>query len=191
MKFSILILTLPSRINSFFPKITEHLQSQIGNRNDIEILALYDNKRRSVGEKRNALLDLARGKYLTFIDDDDRVSDDYISSIMKVIDNENTDCIVFDCMCTINNQIKRYCKYGIEYNYTCTKDHPVQQWTGKPAHTMVYRSEIAKKYRYPEKNRGEDMSWVSQACLDIKKQSRIDKLLYYYDFNKSTSETRN
>lgn len=37
---------------------------------------------------------------------------------------------------------------------------------------------------------GEDIDWSKRACLDIKEQTRIDKVLYYYDTNYSTtSET--
>ena len=49
---------------------------------------MFDNKKRSVGEKRQDLLNLAKGQYLVFIDDDDRISDDYISSIIQAM-NEN------------------------------------------------------------------------------------------------------
>ena len=54
----------------------------------MEIIGLFDNKKRSVGEKRQDLLNLAKGQYLVFIDDDDRISDDYISSIIQAM-NEN------------------------------------------------------------------------------------------------------
>ena len=48
----------------------------------------------STGEKRNLLLSRAEGKYICFIDDDDDISDDYVSSIMRALE-ENPDC---DCV---------------------------------------------------------------------------------------------
>lgn len=189
MKLSILIPTVPSRIDNFFPAIIKHVNSQIDklNRVDIELIGLLDNKRRKVGEKRNNLLNLAKGQYVVFIDDDDRVSDDYVESIMKVLDDGDCDCIVFDSICNIDGKFTYYCKYGIEYDYT----KQGKDWFGKPAHTMVYSSIIAKKYTFPCEQYGEDKAWVKKACLEIKIQKRINKVLYFYDFSYKTSETDN
>lgn len=189
IKLSILIATVPSRLNTFFPTLIDSLNAQIGNRDDIEILGFYDNKKRTVGQKRNDLLDLAEGEFLTFIDDDDRVADDYIESIMECIyNNPNADCIVFDCITTIDGDTNNptYSKYSIQYDYT----HVGDQWRGKPAHTMVWKSEIAKGTSYLSQNYGEDIDWVKRACVNIIDEIRIDKVLYYYDFNNSTTETR-
>ena len=55
---------------------------------------------------------------------------------------------------------------------------------------MVYRTSISKNHKYSDMNNGEDYDWVKRACLDIKNQTRIDKVLYYYDAEYATlSET--
>jgi glycosyltransferase involved in cell wall biosynthesis len=167
------------------------LLEQSKNYPGVEIIGLFDNKKRSVGEKRQDLLNLAKGKYLVFIDDDDRISDDYISSIITAMNMyPDTDCIVFDCICCIeNSSLKKLCKYGIEFEYGDINNGT--EWRGKPAHTMVYKSSIAKAHLYNSVNFGEDIDWVVRACKDIKHQTRIDKVLYYYDCQeKTTSETR-
>lgn len=187
IKLTILIATVPSRLHTFYPRLMDSINKQISGRDDVEVIGLYDNKKRSVGEKRNSLLSLAQGQFLTFIDDDDRIADDYIQSIISTIDdNSDADCIVFDCETTIDGGDKHFSKYSIHFEYGRTGD----QWRGKPAHTMIWRSDIAKKYLYPDKNYGEDADWVVRACADIKKEVRIDKILYYYDFNNTTTETR-
>lgn len=191
MKLSILVPSVPSRLNYFFPRIMKQLLQQCANFPEVEIIGLFDNKKRTVGEKRQDLLNLARGEYLVFIDDDDRISDEYISSIIESINNNpNTDCIVFDCICCINNsELKKLCKYGIEFEYGDINNG--LEWRGKPAHTMVYKSDIAKKHLYNFVNFGEDIDWVVRASKDIKHQTRIDKILYYYDCqDQTTSETR-
>lgn len=189
IKLSILIATVPSRIRTFYPNLLDSINSQIRDRNDIEVIGFYDNKKRTVGSKRNELLKLAQGQFLTFIDDDDRIANDYIKSIMEYIEkNPNADCIVFDCITTIDGDKDNptYSKYSINYDYT----HNGDQWRGKPAHTMVWKSSIAKKHIYVDQNYGEDIDWVKRACQDIKNEIRIDKVLYYYDFNNATTETR-
>lgn len=189
IKLSILILTVPNRVGESFLSLVNHLQTQIDleKTNAVEILGLFDNKKRTVGEKRQALLQIANGSYLVFIDDDDRVADTYIKDILLAL-KDDPDCVVFDCLCTMNNTKRIYCKYGIEYEYKDTDQDG--NWFGKPAHTMVYRAAIAKKHHYQSVSVGEDVEWVKRACNEIKKQNRISKVLYYYDYNDSTSETR-
>jgi glycosyltransferase involved in cell wall biosynthesis len=203
IKLSILISTIPRRVNNFFPSLVNKLMAQIGDRQDIEIVGFFDNKKRSVGHKRNELLKLAQGEYLVFIDDDDDITDDYISSIMYALSaNPEADCVVFDCITTINGDTNNqtYSKYSTAYEYgqvPATSVNPLNpawtiqnQWRGKPAHTMVYKASIAKGHIYVDKNYGEDVDWVVRACKDIKNEIRIDKVLYLYNFNSAVSETR-
>jgi glycosyltransferase involved in cell wall biosynthesis len=196
-KLSILIPSLTTRF-SFLSSLVIKLSSQIEqlNRNDIHINVLMDNRKRTIGEQRNILLDIADGEFLTFIDDDDDISDNYLQSIMFEIDrNSKIDCIVFDCLCTVDKNKPTggrqfYSKYGIEYEYTklepwttvnCYKRPQVESWFGKPSHTMVWNSKIAKQCRFPSKNVGEDFDWVQQAWPLIKNQIRIPKVLYFYN----------
>jgi glycosyltransferase involved in cell wall biosynthesis len=49
---------------------------------------------KSIGDKRNDLLELSEGKFIVFIDDDDEVDTEYISLIINTIkSNEDIDCI--------------------------------------------------------------------------------------------------
>lgn len=187
VKLSILIPTVPNRVGNSFLRLVTDLQKQIGTRKNVEILGVFDNKRRTLGEKRDTMLQMAIGDYVVFIDDDDRVAPTYVADILGALEkNPDADCVVFDSICTINKTKKVHCKYGIEYEYT-PKYKDV--WTGKPAHTMVYKSSIAKNHRYSSCTFGEDVDWVKRACKEIKNQVRIDKVLYFYDCDKTTSET--
>lgn len=191
---TILIPTVPSRIDYFYPRIMKQLIDQTKNYNNIELISFFDNKKRTIGQKRCEMLNLVQGKYVTFIDDDDRISDDYINEIMKVINtNSDIDCIVYNTETKIESTQKIVlCKYGIEFDNAGYINSEQTQWRGKPSHTMVWKSKIAKSHRFPNKQNGEDMVWVNNAYLDIKTQHRIDKILYYYDAcYGTTSETAN
>jgi glycosyltransferase involved in cell wall biosynthesis len=153
---------------------------------DIELLALFDNKKRQIGEKRDNMLSLANGEYLVFIDDDDRIAPEYIEVIMDTLyANPETDCVVFDSIVSIESQPGILCKYGIEFEYGYILGG--KEWRGKPAHTMVYKSSIAKSHRYTDMGAGEDVDWVKRACQDIRVQTRIDRVLYFYDQGGSTT----
>ena len=190
IKLSILVPTVPSRIELFYVKIMKELLRQIEPyKNEIELISLFDNKKRSIGKKRQEMVNLAQGEYIVFIDDDDRISDDYINQIMtKLSENPECDCVVFDSICRVNGGINKLCKYGIEFEYGDINDG--LEWRGKPAHTMVYAASIVKNHQYTDMGNGEDCDWVKRAYLDIKNQTRIDKVLYYYDAEYNTlSET--
>jgi glycosyltransferase involved in cell wall biosynthesis len=191
LKLSVLVASVPSRLSFFYPRLMKQLIDQTKERNDVEILGFFDNKKRSVGQKRQGLLDLANGEYVVFIDDDDRITDNYIEKIMNTLyENNNVDCVVFNTICKVNNGEPKLCKYGIEFEYGDIKINQKKEWRGKPAHTMVYKSSIAKKHRYSDLSNGEDIDWVKRAYLDIKTQIRIDEVLYFYDANyTTTSET--
>jgi len=189
IKLTILVPTVPNRYNNFYLRLMCNLLEQIKPYNDIELIGLFDNKKRSIGLKRDEMLKLAQGEYLVFIDDDDRISEDYVKEIMDALyKNPNTDCVVFDCICCVNGSATIYGKYGIEFENSKINDG--KESRGKPAHTMVYKSSIAKKHNFNDMQNGEDFNWIFRACLDIKHQTRIDKVLYYYDAEyNTTSET--
>lgn len=182
MKLSILIPTLPSRF-AFFARLWAILEPQLTP--EVEVLWLGDRRVMSVGAKRNALLALASGRYLMFCDDDDRLGDTFVADVLAAIESD-ADCIVYDSIVTHGGKRPKRCVYGIEYDY----EETVDLWAGRPAHTMTWKSSIAKQCKFPEINFTEDTKWVAQAWPLIKTQYRIDKVLYYYDFDRRTSETR-
>ena len=65
---SILICTIQSRAE-YLKELLDELNHQIQFSN-VQVLWLGDNKSMSVGTKRNALLSIAEGEWVCFIDDD-------------------------------------------------------------------------------------------------------------------------
>lgn len=197
MKLSILIPSLPMRVGNFLSRVVEELDYQIQEleRDDVELLVFIENKGQSIGEKRNDLIRLSTGGFITFVDDDDRVGEDYVSSIIEAIDEHSeADCIVFDSFCTVSNSmdgsVASYsflCKYGVEFEPKGHTDNA--PWYGKPAHTMVWNSKIMRDHKFPDLIRKEDVVWVESAWRDIKEQVRIDKTLYFYDYDAATSQS--
>ena len=82
---SILTPAVPSRFGQI-EKLMLELHRQIRDL-PVEHLVLLDNKRRTVGEKRDALLRAARGEYISYVDDDDYVSNDYVFSLLAAIES--------------------------------------------------------------------------------------------------------
>ncbi len=99
---SILIATIQGR-EPQFAVLLEHVTSQCRRRGwlgagdeagTVEILWEKDDKTISIGAKRQILLERARGKFVAFIDDDDWVSDNYVSRIVDAIaSHPRIDCV--------------------------------------------------------------------------------------------------
>src|SRR3990167_4215726 len=86
MIWSIMISAIPERYHSAQPLLFSLLETQaVGRMPDVELVYLLDNKRRNVGAKRNALMSIATGEYVSFIDDDDQVAPDYVRRIYSAI----------------------------------------------------------------------------------------------------------
>jgi glycosyltransferase involved in cell wall biosynthesis len=188
MLLSVLIPTIPDRTEEFWVDLVDHVNRMMGDNHDIELLSLYDNRKRSVGAKRNDLLNIARGKFLTFIDDDDVIHNDYFKIICPILREQDPDVLCFTQLVSINGSEPKPCHYGVDLPYYETNE----LWQGKPAHTMIWRSAIAKQVMFPETNFREDMDWVARASamVDPAKQIRIPETLYHYRFNDETSRTR-
>src|SRR5688500_10762390 len=113
---SILIPTVPRRVETFFPRLIKKLEAQITEPGSVEILGLYDNKLTTVGGKRNLLLDAARGDFLVFLDDDDDVCDDYLATLLPVLRAfPETDVVTYWQCCTIDGRAPKLCHYGLQY----------------------------------------------------------------------------
>jgi len=189
---SILIATIPGRICDDFPRIVKELlrqkQALAEHKNLIEIIGFFDTQHRTIGAKRNGLLALAQGSFLAFVDDDDSVAPNYLAKLFETVsENPTADVVVFDQQCQIDDNPPYHCVYGIEYDYVYDGG-PL--WTGKPAHTMLWASRIAKAHRFPDLMFGEDSAWARACSLDVKYQARIGETLYYYHFNSKKTASR-
>ena len=187
--WSILVATIPGRMTTVFPRLMADVLAQVAPYgDDVEVLWLGDNQRWTVGEKRQALLEMARGRFLNFLDDDDRIAPDFVATILPILQEKpDTDVVVYEQLADVNG-VAVHCFYGAEFEYR--DEGPL--WFGKPAHNMVWRAAVAKQARFSAKDFGEDTEWVVEACkfANSAKQVRIDKVLYYYLFDSRHSETR-
>jgi len=87
MKWSILILTQPSRVE-FLERLMSYLGPQLLDFNDIELVITLFDKQFSIGENRANMIEAAKGEYVNFVDDDDLIAEDYVNSIYPLLDGE-------------------------------------------------------------------------------------------------------
>jgi glycosyltransferase involved in cell wall biosynthesis len=184
IKLTILICTLDTRIDDF-KILLESLKKQPYYR-DIEVLWIGDNKKRLVGRKRNDLLRLAQGDYICFVDDDDKITPDYIQNLLEGI-KLGMDVVNFDVECSVNGGVFKKVYY--DANYKSDKNFP-GHYERIPNHLMCVKRELAMKAGFPEKQFAEDQVYAARLLPFLKTQARIKKTMYYYVFNHKKSETQ-
>jgi len=196
IKFSILMLSIPERIESMTAAV-KHLQEQadaVGQGKAVEILVLLDNRSKSISEKRNDLLQIARGKYIAFLDDDDAVSKDYMSKILKAIDENDVDCISFNQWCSIDGE-------PMDVEFAIGNPHG-QLWREEdgflgdikrpPYHMCLWRSTIAKSEAFnpvygANGQSSEDIDWLLRLYPKIQTEHHIDDSLHGYIYSSQTT----
>jgi len=151
----------------------------------VEIIICTDNKQMRVGSKRNLLLGLASGDYISFIDDDDIVTQTYVKYLLAGMETKK-DVILFDVEISINGE--RYKKVYYDVNFHIDSNFP-NCYKRIPNHIMCWKKKIITA-KFPPINRGEDAQWSKKMKDKIKSQAKIQKTLYYYNFSHQTSETQ-
>ncbi len=182
MKLSILIPTLEKRTEQYFI-VQEALLDQIGESNDIQIINHMDKGELSIGAKRNLLLDAAKGEYVAFFDDDDIPSSNYIQHIMEGI-NKNVDCVSLRGVITWNGSNPELFEHSIKYPEYKTNDTGAIKYERYPNHLNAIKSSIAKQFKFPEINHGEDTDYATQIKNSglIKTEHYVDAVTYHYQY---------
>ena len=182
IKLSILIPTTPDR-EPLFQELMAALDRQIGDREDIQILVAYDNKEKTIGAKRNELLQEAKGEYVCFIDSDDMVSPHYIEILMAGIDME-VDCVSLRGVMTTNGKNPEVFEHSIKYKKYETVEGAGIKYLRYPNHLNCIRASIAKQFSFPEKNHGEDYLWAKKIHESglIRSEFYAENIIYYYQY---------
>jgi len=180
MELSILICTLESRLN-FLQRVYANIDGQIKRHNlqeEVEILIHQDRGEKSIGTKRNELIEQAKGKYVCFVDDDDNVSPFYVMSIYKGC-QQDKDCCSLTGLITVDGRHQKKFTHSLQYKEYKEVN---KQYFRPPNHLNPIRKTIAEKFRFKEKNFGEDTDWamrISKAGA-IKTEAVITVPLYFY-----------
>lgn len=188
---SILVCSVHTRYNTFLPKIQEQLFTQYNSLSEpdqerVEIIVLTDNKKMMLGHKRNTMIDIAQGKYIVFVDDDDRIAPDYIQSLLDATESD-ADSIVFQAEVSLNGEHPKLCYYskGVREDFnTPSAYHRI------PNHICCIKKEVSIKSSFPNVLYGEDAGYGKVLLPHLKTEHKIDKVLYYYDYNAETTETQ-
>jgi len=179
---SVLIPTLESRAKHF-EHLTDRLAAQIlnaGAEGRVEILSECDNRETPVGAKRNLLVQRARGRFVAFVDDDDDVSDDYVSKLCEVIERRpDIDCIGIKGIVTFRGGHPQEFYHSLRYQDYFSQRHT---YFRPPYHLNPVLRSIVLQYPFRAVNYSEDVEWALrlQRVGALRCEEFIDMPLYFY-----------
>lgn len=179
MTLSILIPTILGR-EKFFNALHECLTIQVAGKKEVEIIISKDNREKSIGQKRNELLQQAKNDYSVFIDDDDTIPDYYIDEVLKAI-RSNPDVVSFMGNYILNGEPQKEFIHSLKYR---EYDESMYYYYRPPNHLNPMRTEIAKQFYFPLKSMFEDTDWAMQIAKAgvLKTEYYIDKIMYNYQY---------
>jgi glycosyltransferase involved in cell wall biosynthesis len=181
VKWSILIPTIGYRQSRFLGLVGMVLSQITGD--DVEIVALHNNGEKPVGVYRQVLLDAARGEYVSFIDDDDAVADDYVPVILAALE-AGPDVVGFETIYTRDGGLPVRVLNSIV-------NTPRDDWAAGVlyrdlTHVQPVRADLA---RIGDFSQGwpEDFTWRGGVRPHVKAEVYLDRVLYYYRHSSSDS----
>lgn len=174
IRLSVLICSLEKR-QKLLIALLQDLNEQ--KTDEVEILVNVDNRQKTTGMKRNELLSRAVGDYIAFVDDDDKVTEDYIPRILKAI-SSNPDCVGMEGLITFASKgITRKFIHSIRYKTWFEKDNIYYRC---PNHLNPVKRELALKAGFPEITVGEDREYSKNLRPLLKTEEYLENPIYFY-----------
>lgn len=182
---SILIPTVYGREQKF-EALYSFIQNQIESNNlqdKVEIIFLKDNKEMSIGEKRNELYRLSKGKYSVQIDDDDWLADNYLVKVLNAC-NYDFDCIGYQEWHTENGVKGVKSDLSLAYNSWMSYSQPIRGFSHvrTPFFKNPIKTQICQTFSVDNSRFGEDHSWAIKIKPFLKTESYIDEIMYYHRY---------
>ena len=184
MTWMILICSLPDR-HEKLKRLTSILDKQLVEGVSYKIHDAGPSM--PTGRKRNQLIEQSRSEYFSFCDDDDIISDEYVSSIMRAI-KHNPDVITFNGYMTTNGTDRRNFTIKLGSEYVERNGH----YYRFPNHLAVFKRSKVEMVKFPELWQQEDFKWASKIHERklLTTEVHIDKDLYWYDYISKTPRHR-
>jgi hypothetical protein len=178
--WTVMIATIPGReekLQTLLASIREKV-NRLTPELRLEICLDFDNRESSIGDKRQRLLQRAAGKYLSFVDDDDAITDAYVEDVWGMIRGN------FHTM-RLWGKIGDYRfmhSTSVKLTDPMATEHIFQR---PPNHLNPMLSDVAKLAPFKDATRGEDLDWTLSLYRTgvVKTEYRSDPSRTHYIYN--------
>ncbi|MTO62516.1 glycosyltransferase, partial [Turicibacter sanguinis] len=137
-----------------------------------------------VARARNIGLDLAKGKYIGFVDSDDYINEIMYESLYKNLIKENADIAICSAYSVYDKKIvhKKYEDIYLVMNSSETFTYMLKDgYFGIGIWDKFFKAEILKKYEFPNgKTNGEELELLYKVICDSNVIVYSSTPLYYY-----------
>lgn len=182
----ILSVLMPALVKRPWQKMYDELLNQANPyKKEVEILAEVDDGKQSSGTKRQKLLNRSVGKYVCYVDDDDRVSDNYVKSIVEGC-KSGADVVTFNLEMLNARKQKEIWRFGLATNNRGNGIMCVN-------HLCAWKATLARKVGWPPQlGYWDDHFWFEPLFFAnlITTQFHINRTLYYYDYSAASTENQ-
>lgn len=165
---------------------TLNIISEFGDKDSRIKLINQENKGLSVA--RNSGIDCAAGKYITFVDSDDWVDNDFIEKLHSAIKAENADI----ASSSIIRYRKNFQKFRVHYTenkvFSSLEDKIEAANVPKCCYvwSKLYKTELVKNYKFRQGAYFEDVLWTPEILKNSGKMVTVPDVNYYYRVNKKS-----
>ena len=187
---SILTPAIPERLNKL-QRLAALLDPQLRNfPHSVEWISFIDPRgHRTIGQKRDDLVQLARGQFVAFVDDDDFVSSHYVPTLVAALSgivagHEPVDVVTFRqeaIWCGQRTEVRFNLRAGNE------RFNPGGITQRAAWHVCAWRSDLAKRFHFEQSNYGEDWAWARHLNLDARQELHIPEILHTYIHDPKTT----
>jgi len=186
---SILTPSIPSRIQllSALSAEIEGQRNALANPAEVEHIAFLDTRgARSIGQKRDDLVQLAQGHFVAFVDDDDRIEPAYVSALTDAIRNahDEVDVVTFE-QYSLYNDIPSRIVFRLGSPNDPYAPHGVTRRNAW--HVCAWKKELAQRHHFPNTNYGEDWAWARHLCAEARAELHIPAILHRYIHHADTT----
>lgn len=155
---------------------------QIGNQDPAllarcQVIVDIDGGEATIGAKRNRLLDAAVGDYIAFIDDDDCITETYLTRIFEGIE-KGVDHVGVGMVFAPRWQRPVLVECSMKHEWTFDGD----KYLRPPQHVCAVKRELAQKARFPEISFREDHAYALALKKLVKTEWVVTEPIYQYLF---------
>lgn len=180
-KLSILIATLGRREQKFKSLLIQLMPQVEAQSGKIEVVACWNNGELPIGAIRSVLLKQAIGEYVCFIDDDDKVADDYCARLLEAL-RSKPDYVGFKVKLFNDGVEKPPVYHSISYGNWHEDERGYYRGV---THLNPIKRSIALLGHFDTGGAGEDARWAHSVTRFVKTEEYIDEFMYFYYHDRS------